>query len=103
MSEPTGISPEEPRAGLLPASERLAGSDTPACDSCGCAAPDVVGPILVGMKGWGSFEVAFNWHGRRGLGQVLLCPPCTRRLNAGDHPQLQTLGGGRTTEPEWCA
>jgi hypothetical protein len=84
------------------------------CDCCGRAAPDVVGPILLGFNRWGTFAIDGVHEGRRWETNVLLCGNqysdhgCARDMEAfvagrGPRPKLVTTEGGRVTEAEFAA
>lgn len=87
------------------------------CDSCGQFAPDVVGPILIGIEGWRTFEIDGVYQGRAWKTNVLLCgsrslsrsyPRCADRMAAfvngvGPRPGIRTTEGGWLTEDEFAA
>lgn len=92
------------------------------CDSCGTVAPDVVGPILLGCEGWGTFEIDDVYEGREWKAWVLLCGHrpfvgrgrdggCAGKMRAyvdaggrgGGGPKIKTVEGGRVSEAEFVA
>lgn len=84
------------------------------CDSCATGAPPDVGPILIGIRKWGTFELDGEQDGRAYVASVLLCPQCTVKMRAfvatggraGEGPKppdIRTFRGGRDTEPEWAS
>lgn len=109
--------PAEPAVGDRPRL-RKKGSQ---CDSCGMRAPDVVGPILIGLEGWKTYEIDGIWKGKPWRANVLLCGVrpisghvggCSARMEAfvasggiaGKGPQpcsIVTTEGGFYTEAEF--
>lgn len=91
------------------------------CDACGKAPPDVVGPILIGLEGWKTFEIDGVFRDRAWKADVLLCGVrplrgrvggCSARMEAfvaaggraGEGPQpphMQTTEGGWANESEF--
>lgn len=87
------------------------------CDSCGRSAPDVVGPILIGCEGWGTYAIDGVYEGVKWEASVLLCGVrplggrkggCMAVMEAflagkGGRPRIVTTEGGWMTEDEFAA
>jgi hypothetical protein len=84
------------------------------CDSCGKRAPDVVGPILLGIHKWGEFGIDGEHEGRAWRASVLLCPDHAERMAAfvgsggiagqgPTPPRIVSNEGGFYEDPEWIA